>query len=513
MTDIIPVEATPVPQEKTVRTQPVATQIGEHALKFMPPSMIAAADAAARAGMGFIAKQMVDGKHLPEGVSPQGAILLMLAGLDYGLPPLEAISRLFLIGGRITPNAHEQQAMVMRKGVQLEVIESTAERAEIKLSRPGHADHVHEYTKETATRAGLWGKKGPWQNAPHAMLLARCKTEAFRVWCPDLLSSQYTVEELTGGEGEMTEDGIFTPDEKFVGDLVQGNLHNFSGALNNPGQPGFDPVAAVQATAVPATPAPEQATEPVKPRKTRNRPTASTEPAPEPAPEPEPTPAATPAPAAPEPAPTPAAPPAVPAPAPTPAPAPSLADALPIPKEGSFAARVMMVSRGAQTGQDRDGNPVYAIDSGRVANMILDHMQTVMDRSEAISQARAWMAERGAKQSAELSVVQLLQFCMWAEGEVEQRTPAAPLEVPAFEPNRGAATRPGKPVEDGQARDFDAEIFVAFSNCAEADLTDQANAIMEGTGYAEACAEADLQVKAETLAQLQDLLSGSQQAA
>ena len=250
------------PEQIVIAPRPAAPapDLRPYTLQFMKPGLVVASDPAARQGLQFIAKLYHDGACLPEGLTPQGAIILMLAGVDYNLSPIEAISKLYLIAGRVTPSAHELVAQALRGGVRIDVLESTHELARIKLQRDGATDLTYEYTKADAQKAGRWGSKGPWTNDPRSMLMAACKRQALRLFSPDLLSNMYDADEVSGGNGTLDDAGNFTPDPSITGDRPAVKVEAFVGP---------------------------KVTQEVKPKASK----AKAEPAPAPAPEPAPEPA------------------------------------------------------------------------------------------------------------------------------------------------------------------------------------------------------------------------------
>ena len=130
----------------------------------------------------------------PHAREPGAAAAIMLAGLELGLQPMEAIRSLHLVDGRVVLAADAQLALVLRRGVALDWIRTDAAAAECRIVRPGRQPHTVAYTIQDAQRAGLAGRQ-TWQRHPAAMLRARCITTAIRQYCPDLLSGAYSPDE------------------------------------------------------------------------------------------------------------------------------------------------------------------------------------------------------------------------------------------------------------------------------------------------------------------------------
>lgn len=147
---------------------------------------IAAATAQLIAGGGVV---------LPAHAREKGAAAaIVLAGLEIGLQPMEAVRGLHLVEGRVVISADLQLALVKRRGVRVRWTETTATRAALEISQAGHEPLAVAYTLEDAKRAGLAGRK-TWQAHPAAMLRARCVTTAIRMYCPELLSGTYSPDE------------------------------------------------------------------------------------------------------------------------------------------------------------------------------------------------------------------------------------------------------------------------------------------------------------------------------
>lgn len=176
-------------------------------------------------------------------------------------------------------------------------------------------------------------------------------------------------------------------------------------------------------------------------------------------------------------------------------------------KEGSFLASVVFGAKVPGSEQPGpDGNPVSQLNVGKVTKMIMEHMKKAFPEQAALKLIQAKIAGFGAKTSKDLSRLQLLLLVEWADEQVKKHGPLD-MEIPAFEPNRGAATKPGQPVTDAQAVDYDAKILEAFERLSIAGRDMDANAIFEDTGYAETSDTSTPQVKAETLKRLTELLA------
>jgi len=134
--------------------------------------------------------------------SPAHAVVVIQAGAELGLPPMAALRGVQLIKGKVTLAADVQLALMIRAGVRYRWVESTAERAALRLQRPGQDPHTSVFTVADARKAGLNGDN--WRKYPAAMLRARAISAAGRAYMPDVLAGVYTPEELTAsGAGNV----------------------------------------------------------------------------------------------------------------------------------------------------------------------------------------------------------------------------------------------------------------------------------------------------------------------
>jgi hypothetical protein len=129
---------------------------------------------------------------------PQDALIVLMAGRELGLAPMQSMRMLSVIKGKVTLAADATVALVRRSGecVEWRLVETTAQRATYMTRRKGDTEPTTlTWTIEQAQRAGLTGGQG-WRSYPEAMLRARCASALARVVYPDLVAGIYDPDEL-----------------------------------------------------------------------------------------------------------------------------------------------------------------------------------------------------------------------------------------------------------------------------------------------------------------------------
>jgi hypothetical protein len=137
--------------------------------------------------------------------SPAHAAALIMRGAELGLRPMESLSALHLIDGKVTLSADTMLRVAIAGGVQVSYPEFTSERVTVELTRSGFKPFRCTWDLEMARRAGLAGRQN-YKKFPRAMLRARAISEAVRAFCPDLLSGAYLPEELSSERAEIRQE-------------------------------------------------------------------------------------------------------------------------------------------------------------------------------------------------------------------------------------------------------------------------------------------------------------------
>lgn len=142
--------------------------------------------------------KMAHGSGLARVQSVEAAGVVIMAGLELGLTPMQALLGIHLVEGKPVIAADTLVAIVRRSRVckSWRTVESTARVCTIETLRAGDESPVmRTWTIDDAKAAGLTGKP-IWQKYPRAMLRHRCATDLAREVYPDVVLGMYDPEEL-----------------------------------------------------------------------------------------------------------------------------------------------------------------------------------------------------------------------------------------------------------------------------------------------------------------------------
>lgn len=131
--------------------------------------------------------------------TPEKLTVAIMHGLEIGLQPMQAIQKIAVINGRPTVWGDAVPALLWSHGVKLEErIEGDGDNrtAYCKVTRPDGSNGERSFGVLDAKKAGLWGKKGPWEQYPDRMLQMRARGFAARDMAPDALGGMYVAEEV-----------------------------------------------------------------------------------------------------------------------------------------------------------------------------------------------------------------------------------------------------------------------------------------------------------------------------
>lgn len=153
----------------------------------------------------------------PRGLeTPDKAVIAILSGAEVGLPPMQALQSIAVIGGR--PSLYGDGALaVVRSSGRLESIseryDPATETASCTVKRRGEKSLTRTFSRADAETAGLWGKKTsrgeptPWITYPRRMLQMRARAWAMRDAFADALRGLGIAEE----QGDIIEGTLAAP--------------------------------------------------------------------------------------------------------------------------------------------------------------------------------------------------------------------------------------------------------------------------------------------------------------
>jgi len=205
MTDQLNLEEAATEESEVVNGEVVAAESAETALAPRPtregaitytslqgardwPALLALAEGMHRSRIGVPASLK----------TPEAVATVLLAGNEDGLGPIEALTELHVINGRVGRSANLMRKLVYKRipGAVIHDVEIGPERVILEGQRPGKPPCRVEWTADDARKAKL-DKKDNWVNYAEDMLYARATGRLCRRYFPDAFSSPaYTPEEL-----------------------------------------------------------------------------------------------------------------------------------------------------------------------------------------------------------------------------------------------------------------------------------------------------------------------------
>ena len=125
-----------------------------------------------------------------------GAVTVIQAGIELGIPPVAALNTMAVINGRLSMEAKALLAIAQKRaGVTWHVVKEDDKACEIIFSRPGWPDTSSSFTEEEAQTAGLLSKSN-WKLYRKDMLFARAASRGIRRIAPDAVLGLYSIEEM-----------------------------------------------------------------------------------------------------------------------------------------------------------------------------------------------------------------------------------------------------------------------------------------------------------------------------
>jgi len=123
------------------------------------------------------------------------AMVKIAAGQELGLAPIQAMTGINVIKGRITLSANLMAALIKRAGYRIRVKWEGSQAVALTIFDPqGEELGESSFSLQDAKQAGLSG--GNWSKYPRNMLYARAVSNAARWYAPEVLTGCYLPDEL-----------------------------------------------------------------------------------------------------------------------------------------------------------------------------------------------------------------------------------------------------------------------------------------------------------------------------
>lgn len=141
-----------------------------------------------------LAKDLLDSGMFPGVKTIAGAVTIIQAGFELGVPPVSALNTMVIINGRLAMEAKLLLAVAAnRVGVTWKIKED-ANGCSITFSRPGFEPVIGEFTRSDAQKANLLGKQN-WTLYEKDMFFARAAGRGIKRIAPDAILGMVTKEE------------------------------------------------------------------------------------------------------------------------------------------------------------------------------------------------------------------------------------------------------------------------------------------------------------------------------
>lgn len=143
------------------------------------------------------AKVVFDSGLAPHGFnSPQAVMVALQAGMEVGLPPMQAIQSVAVINGRPCMWGDAIPALLWAAGFDIEeTMSEDGTEAVCTITRPNGRKVTRTFGVEDAKAASLKDKAGPWKQYPRRMLQMRARSWACRDGAADVLRGMFLREE------------------------------------------------------------------------------------------------------------------------------------------------------------------------------------------------------------------------------------------------------------------------------------------------------------------------------
>ena len=163
---------------------------------------------------------------------PEDTLIAMMMGSELGLNPIQALQNIAVINGKPSIYGDALAALVQNHPAFGGMEESFTEAGMVATCivwRKGGSKHTQTFSQADATKAGLWGKSGPWSQYPKRMLAMRARGFALRSQFADALAGLITREEAE----DMPQLQDYEQPLSIAGEVVNLELDGYIEGINN----------------------------------------------------------------------------------------------------------------------------------------------------------------------------------------------------------------------------------------------------------------------------------------
>jgi len=169
----------------------------------------------------MVCKQFMISGAVPSSFkTPEAVMMVVQAGRELGMKPIESINGMMIINGQIKLWGTALSARVTRLGYKINWKETTKQKASVTVTDPdGNETGVEEYTEEDAKGANLIGK-GAWCGHQKTMLRWRALSNCIKFNYPHLLQGISVVEDDDDLNHEQGGDDVEIEDQDNASKLI-----------------------------------------------------------------------------------------------------------------------------------------------------------------------------------------------------------------------------------------------------------------------------------------------------
>ena len=142
------------------------------------------------------AETLIKSRMLPAVLQrPEQVLAIMMRGKELGIGPMEALTSINVVNGKVTSSTQLMLALIYRSGFIEDIEMIRADPATCMMKRKGMTPHKVTFGSKDAKAMGLLNKD-TYRKFPETMFLWRAIAMCARVVFPDIIGAVYTPDEL-----------------------------------------------------------------------------------------------------------------------------------------------------------------------------------------------------------------------------------------------------------------------------------------------------------------------------